>query len=417
MKIKSTLIMVLCVCTQLSGCIGNGLNPKLMLSSIPNSSNSSTPTSNPIPAHFTTGQSAAFVIGQSIFTTQVSGSTQAAFNGATGVSYDESNKLLFTTDYSNNRVIVTDLSAGITNGINAVKVLGQSNFTNNSSVSATNSSMSIPYATVYDSVHKRLFVADSGNNRVLVYDFSNGITNGMAATYVIGQSNFTNSAGALTQSGMGEPVGLAYDSGSQYLFVSDVGGGRILIYDLSGGISNGMNATYVIGQANFTTHSASVNQSTLNIQEGSINYNSTTKMLYVADGANNRVMIFDLSSGITNGMAASHVLGQSVFTTSSSGTSSTQLGAPTGVLYEPLSKQLFVVESMNSRVMIFDLSNGITNGMAALEVLGQTDFTSLGYGTTQTNFSGPYGITYDQWTGHLFVGDYTNNRVMIFQSL
>ncbi|PJF20211.1 MAG: hypothetical protein CUN56_17310, partial [Phototrophicales bacterium] len=91
-----------------------------------------------------------------------------------------------------------------------------------------------------------LFVTDSDASRVLAYNISGGITNGMNASYVLGQSDFTSTASGVTSSGLNNPKGAVYMA--PYLFVTDSDASRVLAYNISGGITNGMNASYVLGQ-------------------------------------------------------------------------------------------------------------------------------------------------------------------------
>src|SRR6185503_17046290 len=71
----------------------------------------------------------------------------------------------------------------------------------------------------YDNGTDQLFVADGGNVRVLEYDMSGTITDGMAATHVIGQTNFTGFQCHLNQAGMCGVVDVEVDSVSHRLFV------------------------------------------------------------------------------------------------------------------------------------------------------------------------------------------------------
>jgi DNA-binding beta-propeller fold protein YncE len=57
----------------------------------------------------------------------------------------------------------------------------------------------------------------------------------------------------------------------------------------------------------------------------------------------------------------------------------------------------------------------ITNGMNAAKVLGQPNFTDGTANTTQDRLSGPGFADYDPGSGRLFVTDSGNNRVMIFE--
>src|SRR5579864_1982287 len=67
-------------------------------------------------------------------------------------------------------------------------------------------------------------------------------TNGQSATYVLGQPNLGTVAPTLSQTGMDLPAGVAYDADHRRLFVADDSNSRVLVYDLSGGLTNGMNA-------------------------------------------------------------------------------------------------------------------------------------------------------------------------------
>ncbi len=68
-------------------------------------------------------------------------------------------------------------------------------------------------------------VVDTGNNRVL--EFVAPLFTGMAASLVIGQSSFTSSGSATTQSGLHNPEGLAFDS-SGNLWVAENSNNRVL---------------------------------------------------------------------------------------------------------------------------------------------------------------------------------------------
>jgi hypothetical protein len=77
------------------------------------------------------------------------------------------------------------------------------------------------YMLGYDTTHDRLFVADRNNRRVLVYSGAL-LSNGMNAVHVIGQANFTASSSATTQAGVALPTSAAYDTTTQSLFVTDL---------------------------------------------------------------------------------------------------------------------------------------------------------------------------------------------------
>lgn len=369
------------------------------------------------------GMPAAYVLGQKDFTSKVVttsqsglGSGDATNRGGRGrqssVAYDVSSQRLFVVDTGNNRVLVYDLSVGIQNGMNATYVLGQPNFTSNVGAT-TQSGMRFPYGAFVDSANQRLFVNDSKNNRVLVYDLSGEISNGMNASYVLGQPNFTTGVQGIGQAGMWNPYGGVYDAKSQRLFVNDTGNSRVLVFDLSNGIKNGMNASHVLGQTSFTKKTQTSGQAGMYFPYSST-YDSTNQRLFVENSAINRVLVFDISNGIQNGMNATYVLGQKDFNSSSYALGQSQLWNPNNVTYDEKSQKLFVANAGSNSVLVYNLSNGIKNGMNAAHVLGQKDFNSNVQATTQSGMNEPEGTAYDPDYQRLFVADNGNSRVLVY---
>src|SRR3989338_2476911 len=326
---------------------------------------------------------ADYVLGQSDFIDTAARTTQSGLASPGGLALDLTNQLLFVSDFAttNSRVMVFDLSGAISTGMTAPSVLGQPNFTTGN-LATTQAGLRQPFYLDFDAVHRRLFVADFNNNRTLVYDLSGGISNGMNAAYVLGQPDFISSGVATTQSGTRTPGGIAYDATHDRLFVSEFNGSRILVYDVrtagsssaslcgtsTTGIANGMNASCVLGQTLFTTTTAATTQSGLRFAVG-LSYDAIHDRLYVADRSNARVVRFDLSRGISNGMNADKVLGQSLFTTNTTAVSQTGFNTDQGVFYDGGSERLFVRDTTNSRVMVFDVA-AITDGEAAVADIG-----------------------------------------------
>jgi DNA-binding beta-propeller fold protein YncE len=432
----------------------------------------------------TNGENAVNVLGQTDFTSDVSAATQSNFVYPLGeLEMDTTNDRLFVPDYSGNRVLVFNV-ASITNGENAVNVLGQPDFTNGGE-SLNNISVVTPYGLAYDNTSSRLFVAQYGPHRVSVFDVAS-ITNGEAAVNVLGQSTFNTASSATTQNGLSQPSGLALNSTNTLLYISELGNSRVVSFDVTS-ITNGENAVnvlgqsdgpslgaqspiftkaggynspnrwsfhepkysaldavhhryfvsdksnnrvlvfnldsnnqfndyiadYVLGQDNFYTATVQSADAASLVQPAGIAYDPTTDRLFVA-GASNRVLVFDVST-ITNGEDAVNVLGQSNFT--SEGNTLTQSG-----LYNPLDisldvngQRLFVVDQAYNRVMVFNVAS-ITDGENAVNVLGKPDFTTDTYDTTQAGLSGPFGVEFDSVNNRLFVGDYFNARVLVFDT-
>jgi DNA-binding beta-propeller fold protein YncE len=147
------------------------------------------------------------------------------------------------------------------------------------------------YVSALDSVNHRFFVGDTGNSRVLVYNLdSNNNLVDKTPDFVLGQVNFTANAVTTTQSSMNGVTGMAYDSDNQRLFVAQ-NSNRVTVFDVTT-ITNNENAVNVLGQINFTNSSPAITQSGMNDPYG-IAYDSINQRLFVAQNGQHRVMVYD----------------------------------------------------------------------------------------------------------------------------
>ena len=109
------------------------------------------------------------------------------------------------------------------------------------------------------------------------------------------------------------------------------------------------------------------NESQLDENTGYVD--TTGHLLFIADPENNRVLVFDLDSdNVLLDDTPDHVLGQPDFITSDPGTTQSSLDNPNGLAYDPQSQELFVADTNNNRVMVFNAAS-INNGETAINVV------------------------------------------------
>jgi sugar lactone lactonase YvrE len=234
-----------------------------------------------------TGAPANGVLGQSSFTTFGNGATQSSLSWPKDVVIDSAGRL-WVADYTNNRVLRFDNAASKANGANADGVLGQPDFTS-SSVNLTQNGMSGPEGITIDSAGN-LFVADLNNRRVLRFDNATAKANGANADAVLGQPNFTSNTVLVSATGMKPAYSVAIDNLGQ-LYVSDTEHSRILIYQNAATLGNGAAASYVLGQPDFTSATANnggVSASSL-LSPHHLFFDNVRDSLWVADINNHRV--------------------------------------------------------------------------------------------------------------------------------
>lgn len=364
------------------------------------------------------GEGAAFVLGQSLFTTGTSSNTQSKLMAPLGLGFDAGTNRLYVGDTQNHRVMIFDVAA-VSNGEPATDMLGH--FDDSVSAPApvygintlnngpNRWGFSMGYAGMaIDTNQHRLFVSDAFNRRVLVYDLnaSNTLID-RVPDFVLGQSNFYSNTVGFAQWSM-LPNGLAFDSAGNRLFVSDMASHRVLVFDVAT-ITNREDAVSVLGQDNFSLFFAATAQDRLNTPHG-LAYDSMTQRLYVADQANSRVMVFDVSA-IVNGENAVNVLGQTLFTTATRAVSASAMDWPYGVSVDAAGQRLFVADAGNNRVTVFDVSS-VNNGDSAVNVLGQANLNAEVAATTQAGMSGPSGVAY--FNNQLIVADRLNHRVLTY---
>lgn len=159
-----------------------------------------------------------------------------------GIAFDK-NGNLWVSDTSNCRVV--KYAAPLTSSMSATLVLGQSTL-NNSVCDVSATALNSPTGLAFDS-SGNLWVADEINDRVL--EFTTPLATNMSATLVLGQTGMGVNGCTVTEKGLCQVSGIAFDS-SGNLYVTDTPSNRTLVYKPS--FSSNMSATTVLGQADMT---------------------------------------------------------------------------------------------------------------------------------------------------------------------
>ena len=360
---------------------------------------------------WTDGQNAVSVLGQPNFSQAVAQAGATGMFQPSSVRFDPVSGKLFVADCANARILRFTNAQAFATGGSAEAVFGQSDF-NGVSGGFTQSKIRCVGEMAIDSAG-RLWVADTDNNRVLRWDGAASLASGQPASAVLGQPDFTTITAGTTQSKMSSPEGLFIDASGR-LWVADTNNNRVLRFENAAGKANGANADGVLGQTDFVTSTGAMTQSGF-LVPNSLTGNSAGS-LWVSDAANDRVLRFDNAASKANGGNADSILGSTSYTAKTfSGTTSSSMDTPEGLVLDATGR-LYVSDGNNSRVLIFNSAASLAPGAAASNVLGQTTFTASAAHLSQNGLDMPYTPAFDEATQSLWVPDLGNNRVMRFST-
>jgi hypothetical protein len=247
----------------------------------------SIPTVNDAPADV--------VVGQTNFTSNGNGLSQSRISRPGGCFFDGSR--FYVSDYENHRILIWH-SIPTVNGAPADVVLGQPDFTSNTPNNGGRSAKSFwfPYQVTSDG--QRLFITDSSNYRVLIWN-SIPTANFTPADVVVGQRDFSSAVQNDFSPSSTQYTTSAISDGTRLFVMSVNNADRVLVWNKIP-TTNYAPADIVIGQPNFTADTAVASQNRLGSADPQISMDG--KKLFVPDQF--RVLIFNIAgenSGIELG--------------------------------------------------------------------------------------------------------------------
>ncbi|MFN7130916.1 MAG: hypothetical protein ACK4N5_02465 [Myxococcales bacterium] len=368
-----------------------------------------------------TFQSASLVLGQADFV-----ETSPNRGGTPGANTLDSpwgqavlvKGVLYVADYQNHRVLGYP-GVPVANGAAATLVLGQPDFdTADVEYDPTRTTLLYPESVFTDGT--RLGVVDYSNNRILLWNVA-PTASGTPPDVVVGQPDFVTANSECDAKTLSGPEG-AWIAGGR-LFVADSGNNRVLVWNRVP-TANGAPADVVLGQTSLTQCEANDTDGDgigdADPSEATLSYPtgvwSDGRRVLVADYGNERLLVWDAVPA-ANGDAAVRVLGQKDFTT-------VDYQAPTVRDFSPYyalatGTQLFVVDYFHNRVLVWN-QWPTQNHAAADVVLGQADMISedeLDPATDEASartLSRPGGLALTR--GRLLVVDYGNSRILAYDS-
>lgn len=379
----------------------------------------------------------------------------AAANSLNGPSNATSNGTLFYISDTNNNRILGFSTLPTRSSDSATFTIGQDSPTSGNSpgFSTTPLRLSAPTKVSISPDGSKLLVVDKGNNRVLIWN-TLPTSNATAPDVILGGFTPTVVDGKTLKAPRGATFAPTQDNQNRVI-VADSGNNRVLVFNnpVTGGT-----ADFVLGQRDLvpTPASGGIGAATGNSANcpqptGSIKItcdNSTSQVtadslanpgdvtsdgfqLVIADTGNGRVLYFPTMPEAT-GTAAANVIGQPNMTQkSNTGGGAAGFNTPNSVWQD--AAYIYVADKGNNRVLAF--LPPASDGNSAVSVYGQGDFTHVTANDDNQNstidkdsngkpeasdrtLNSPSGMfTMGSGTASLvYVLDTGNNRMMVFNT-
>jgi YVTN family beta-propeller protein len=290
------------------------------------------------------------------------------FNVPAPGAVDLADGRLFVADTGNHRVQVID-----TTSLAVIATIGTAGASG-----ADNAHFDLPAGAGFDPATGRLFVADTGNHRIQVFD-------GKSLAYLATLG--TAGAPGADNAHFDLPESAFVNAAADQLYIADTGNQRVQIFDAA-------SLAYV---ATLGTTGAAGSDAAHFDQPADAELDPSTSQILVADSGNARVQLFD---------AASFALAGTLGVAATPGSDNAHFALPVTVGYDPVSNLVLVADAgANARIQVFDALS-----YAYVLTLGTTGSPGAG----QAQFASPQGIAVDPAHARLFIGDGSNDRVQIF---
>jgi|HubBroStandDraft_1064217.scaffolds.fasta_scaffold00234_14 DNA-binding beta-propeller fold protein YncE len=298
----------------------------------------------------------------------IAGLDNAHFDQPYGVAVDPVHGHLFITDSVNQRVQVFDSATEA-----YVATIGPGN----GASGVDNGHFNLPGGVAVDTVHGHVLVPDVENNRVQIFS---------TATFAyVATLGADDGAAGTDNAHFHVPASVAVDEANGQILVADVGNLRIQVFSAAS-----------------LTYLTSLGQTRAHFIE------STSPVGLAIDAARKHIIIVDFEREcievITTGTYES--AGQLGACSGVPGQDDDSFDEPLGAGVDALNGLILVADTVNNRIQYFDATS-----LAFVGVIG------LPFGAEGTENSAlfqPSGIGFDPATGHVLIADTLNNRVQIF---
>ncbi len=321
--------------------------------------------------------------------------TGATFSNPENAAVDK-NGNLFVADYGNNEIREVTLQGVVTTFAGSTT----SGFKNANGTSAL---FKQPSGVAFDS-QGNLYVSDQGNNVIRKIDPQGNVTT------LAGSGNAFYQDGVGTGASFNGPIGIAYDSIGNALYVADSHNNDVRKIDLSNDSVSTFAGSLYPGNANSNTNALFAS---FNSPRGiTIEHPTGALYIYVADYGNNEIREV-IDNGTATGVLTLSGMGSASF---NNGTGTATFSSPnaTALGYSPKGvTEFFIADASNHaiRYALEDPESAIAGELDVMTLAGNGTPGLVNGSYAQARFSYPDGVVFNPIDGNLYVIEFGNNDV------
>jgi DNA-binding beta-propeller fold protein YncE len=330
----------------------------------------------------------------------------SGLNRPQGLAADFSGNV-YVADTGNSRIVKIDSAGNVTTFAGIKGSFWFSGYlANDNDKDATTVKLGYPDGVAVDG-SGNVYIADSYNNCVRKVDTSGKIWT--IAGDNSGNSGFSGDGGAATSAALRYPMSVAVNSAGTIVYIADMGNDRVR--RISGG-----NISTIVGTGTSGRGADGVagTSSALNSPIG-VATNADGSILYIADSGNQRIRKWTSSDSKVTTVVGT---GSAGFSGDGGLATAAMLHIPHSVATDSGGSVLFVADGANNRVRKIVTATGIISTYAGSASTGYTGDGGLATDATLGYYSDTYSATYffgvacdPSGTGKVYIGDTVNNCV------
>ena len=302
------------------------------------------------------------------------GTDNGKFSSPTAVVLDTSNNLLYVADSGNDRIQIIDVEGSCSgaaelgdNGNDEVCFIDT--FGTNG---IRDGEFNEPSGLALDTTSDYLYVADTDNNRIQIIDVD-GNCNATDDDYIADDICFVDEFGTNgdDEGEFKSPNGLALHTDSDILFIADTDNNRIQIIDVEGNCSGAAQLADEDNDICFEDEFGGSGTGDGKFKDPlGLTLDVSSGFLYVADTDNERIQIIDVEGNCsgTDKLAESgndDVCFEEKF--GKNGDGEEEFKVPSALVVDSSEDLLFIADSGNNRIQIFELSGSSGGGSSSTD--------------------------------------------------